>query len=118
MRSYMSDSEGQVKKVFNNLFSSGPKSDELLTLLRTYEGAEQARVQLAILKLSAGDPGKLRHNIEVAIVDYRVVLAWAEYPEQMETGASAFNSDPEVIKEIVKRDKDQYQTWLSGQRDS
>jgi hypothetical protein len=36
----------------------------------------------------------------------------------METGASAFNSSPEVIAGIRKRDKDQYQTWLSEQEDN
>ena len=114
----MSDSEGQVKKVFNNLFGSDPKSDELIALVQTYKGAERERIQLAILKLSGGDPSKLRHNLEAAKIDYRDVLAWAEYPEQMETGASAFNSAPAVIEGIRKRDKDQYQEWLTEQRDS
>jgi len=111
----MSNSEGQVKKVFNNLFSSGLKSDALFILLQSYEGVERERVQLAILKLSAGDSGKPRHNIDAAKVDYRDVLAWAEYPEQMQTCVSGFNSAPEVIEGIMKRDKDQYQGWLTEQ---
>ena len=41
---------------------------------------ERERVQLAILKLSAGNLDRLLHNVEVAKRDYRDVLWWAEYP--------------------------------------
>ena len=51
----------------------------ILTLLDTYQGAEQARVQIAILKLSAGDLTRLRHDIDAAQQDYRDVIYWAFY---------------------------------------
>lgn len=43
---------------------------------------ERERVQLAILKLSAGTGEKLREFLAVAKRDYRDVLVWAEYPEK------------------------------------
>jgi hypothetical protein len=48
--------------------------------LDRYTGPEPERVQRAILTLSGGDVGKLSHNVEVALQDYRDVLYWAEYP--------------------------------------
>ena len=39
-----------------------------------------ARVQLAVLKLAAGDLERLRMNVEVALADFRDVIASAEYP--------------------------------------
>lgn len=101
-----------VKKVFKKLFGSAPDSEELYELLLSYEGNEPERVQMAILKLSGGDQEKLRHDIDVAKTDYRDVLAWAEYPEQIDTGASQFNSEPDVINAIMKRDRAQYLAWL------
>lgn len=58
----------------------------VLKLLDTY-GVEpyerdRERVQLAILKLSAGNEEKLREFVAVAKRDYRDVLFWAENPEE------------------------------------
>jgi hypothetical protein len=49
--------------------------------VESYE-RERERVQLAILKLSAGSGEKLREFVAVAKRDYRDVLFWAEYPEE------------------------------------
>jgi hypothetical protein len=38
------------------------------------------RVLLAVLKLSLGDLGRLRHFSDVAANDFRNVLTWAETP--------------------------------------
>ena len=43
---------------------------------------ERERVQVAILKLSAGSEEKIREYVAVAKRDYRDVLFWAEYPEE------------------------------------
>lgn len=65
----------------------------VLELLGTYGvepyERERERVQLAILKLSAGNEEKLHEFIAVAKQDYRDVLFWAEYPEEsrMDTAA-------------------------------
>ena len=58
----------------------------MLELLDTYGvesyERERERVQLAILKLSAGSEEKVREFVAVAKRDYRDVLFWAEYPEE------------------------------------
>lgn len=104
-----------VKTIFKRLFGSDPDSDSLLELLQSYQGEGQVRVQIAILKLSEGDPDKLRQFIEAAKVDFRDVLAWAEYPEQTATGATYYNSSTDVYQDILGRDKEQYQRWLEEQ---
>src|SRR2546430_11974677 len=43
---------------------------------------ERERVQIAILKLSAGNEEKLREFVAVAKRDYRDVLFWAENPDE------------------------------------
>lgn len=65
-----------VQRYFSDKGTSG-----VLKLLDQYEDLkEQSRVQVAILKLSDGDLGKLRHNIDIARQDYRDVLWWSELP--------------------------------------
>jgi len=49
--------------------------------IESYE-RERERVQLDILKLSAGKEEKVREYVAVAKRDYRDVLFWAEYPEE------------------------------------
>ena len=52
----------------------------ILRILDTYGSSEydreQERVQLAIIALSAGSEEKLRYFVDVAVTDYRDVLAW------------------------------------------
>jgi len=43
---------------------------------------ERERVQIAILKLSGSDEGKLLHFVTAAKLDYRDVLWWSEYPAE------------------------------------
>ena len=105
-----------VLHIFNKLFSSNPDAQELLTQLQGYEGYEPARVQLAILKLSDGDSEKLQDYIQAARIDYRDVLAWAEYPEQNRSGKTRYNTDLDVYEAILKADREQYEAWLEGHR--
>ena len=71
-----------------------PKSSwaRVLELLDSYGvepyERERERVQVAILKLSAGSEEKVREYVAVAKRDYRDVLFWAEYPEEsrLDTG--------------------------------
>ena len=74
---------------------------------------ELERVQIAILKLSGGDLENLRAYVETAKSDFRDVLAYAEFPEEM----SKYNwkmSDKEEVKRIRERDCQQYIDWLQG----
>ena len=63
--------------------SSWARVQELLDSygVEPYE-RERERVQVAILKLSAGSEEKVREYLAVAKRDYRDVLFWAEYPEE------------------------------------
>jgi hypothetical protein len=64
----------------------------VLELLDTYGvesyERERERVQLAILKLSAGSEEELCEFVAVAKRDYRDVLFWAEYAEESRLDAS------------------------------
>jgi hypothetical protein len=113
----MKTSSEHVFLVFKKLFGTNPESKALFIELLSYDGNEPERVRMAILKLSDGDPDRLLHNIQVARSDYRDVLAWAEYPEQMDTGASHFNSEPDQINAIMQRDREQYDQWLKELED-
>lgn len=101
---------------FRSLFGEGSEADALLQELERYgrrEGDREVnRVQLAILKLSSGKTELLRHYVAVALTDYRDVLAWAEYPEQMEAG---FGLSPQEEAEIRRRDRAQYAAWLADE---
>lgn len=61
---------------------------EILDVLDRYGSdvpeSGRARVQIAILRLSEGDLTKLRHNIDVAIQDFRDVLWWSDTPIERE----------------------------------
>jgi hypothetical protein len=73
----------------------------------------RARVQIAILKLSGSDLEKLRGEVEAAISDFRDVLAYAEFPEEMRSQVWKM-SDKEEVKRIRERDRQQYIDWLQG----
>jgi hypothetical protein len=59
-------------------------SDAVLAALDQYGmeswHSERHRVHLAILKLSCGNIGQIRHYVEVACRDFRDVIVPAEYP--------------------------------------
>ena len=101
-----------VLHIFNKLFNSNPDAEELLAQLQGYEGYEAVRVQLAILKLSNGDSEKLQDYIQAASLDYRDVLAWAEFPEQIRSGKTRYNTDLDEYEAILIADREQYEAWL------
>lgn len=73
----------------------------------------RARVQLAILKLSEGQRDQLPELVRMAKRDYRDVLAYAEYPEQMRLGFVGMSKlSPNELEAIKRRDRKQYRKWL------
>jgi len=50
--------------------------------------------------------------LEVAKADWRDVLAWAEYPEEMKN--DTWKMDAEEVKKIRERDRRQYLNWLNS----
>lgn len=77
---------------------------------------ERARVQLAVIKLAEGAHDELESCIEMARRDYRDVLAYAEYPEEMRTGVAAVGKLPPYEEKELRlmraRDCQQYEDWL------
>ena len=93
--------------------------EKIIKILRRYGQddyeKESPRVQLAIIKLSDGDLEKLEEYVNLAKQDYRDVLAFAEYPEEMRTGFLEMREMTEdEVKAIRERDRDQYLSWLEG----
>ena len=97
----------------------GVEREDILKILDRY-GVEvdedsRSRVQLAVLKLSDGDIDKLADLVQIAKKDYRDVLAWAEYPEEMRTSPAEMKAlPPKEVRAIRRRDREQYLQWLYG----
>ena len=72
---------------------------------------EALRVRAASLKLACGDLERLRIEIDRAKVDFRDVLASAEYPEYSKSSTIKSVSHDEERK-IIDADWKQYQEWL------
>ena len=58
--------------------------EQVLSALNAYGAGdpERERVQLAILKLCAGEEHKLQEYVRVAKQDYRDILLWADHPAE------------------------------------
>jgi hypothetical protein len=73
------------------------------------------RVRLAVVKLSRGNLAELRKQLDVAIVDWRDVLAMAEEPEAFKLSVVALiKLDADSRAALNARDKKQYDDWLRG----
>ena len=68
---------------------------------------EVPRVRLAVLKLAGGDTAQLRAHLDVALADYRDVIAAAEYP-----GYGRAMDPPPDVDGTIARDWEQYEAWL------
>jgi hypothetical protein len=104
----------EIKKIIERDFNK-ENLQEILLLLDRYKGDTEKgkyRVWAAIIKLSNGNVKKMKENIEIAIVDYRDVIAYAEYPEYSEKiGFNSKKYNSKFINEIIKRDWKQYKKW-------
>lgn len=95
------------------------ESQEIVAVLDQYGVTQKergrARVQLAILKLSEGDRDRLPGLVRMAKADYRDVLAYAEYPEEMRISFVGMRELSEAeAKAVRQRDRAQYLAWLGG----
>jgi hypothetical protein len=85
---------------------------EIQRVLDGYTGPERPRVQLAIVKLCDEDgPDSLRRHVDTACQDYRDVLAWAEFPQQLRP--DWFSLSVTDRAKVVKADRQQYARWLA-----
>lgn len=80
--------------------------------LDEYAGPERLRVQLAIVKLSDEDGrDSPRHYVDTACQDYRDVLSWAEFPQQLRP--DWFTLSVTERAKVTKADRQQYARWLA-----
>jgi hypothetical protein len=73
---------------------------------------EEIRVRVAALKLSDGSLDRLRDLITRAKQDYRDVLAWAEYPEEMR--GLTWRLPAAEQARIRAADRAEYLAWLAA----
>lgn len=90
-----------------------------MAILRVYGSKpnerERDRVHLAVLKLSKGRKDRLPGLVRLAAVDYRDVLAPAEFPEESSLGPRKMSElSPEEAEAVRRRDREQYLGWLEG----
>jgi len=106
-------------QVLQKVWKYWPKKDprEIMKILdqygeRSFETGVE-RVQLGILKLCNGDLDQLEELVQMAKADFRDILAYAEYPEELNEGFVRMGKkSEEEAKEIRQRDIKQYLDWL------
>jgi hypothetical protein len=81
------------------------------------DGVGEDRVKLAILKLSGGDIEALGEAAAAAALDWRDVIAWAEYPEQMRAGHGGVAPECAEGRAMRRRDERQLRRWLEEDRE-
>jgi hypothetical protein len=90
---------------------------EIIAILDEYgtepHERERERVQIAVLKLSVENMDHLHEHVAMAKRDYRDILAYAEYPEEMSNSTWKIG-DQETVNNIRKRDRQQYLRWLES----
>ena len=108
-------SRADVERVVRREFPASQHA-EATAILDAYDrdGSEagRARIQLAVLKLSRGSLVELRRNVREAELDFRDVLAAAEYPAASRN--TSFIGDPVTPgqQQIFEEDWEQYRRWL------
>ena len=76
---------------------------------------EVVRVRLAILKVAGRDIVRLQSAADRAQVDYRDLLAPAEYPGYSRLSYQEVNDlPPDDQKRLIESDWKQYEDWLLG----
>ena len=87
-------------------------------MLEEYSSHEAARVRAAVLKLAAGSVDQLLTRLQVALIDYRDVLAPAEYPEYLRHSYAEIQQLSEAdLQKIYDQDWQQYQSWFGSDID-
>ncbi len=99
--------DASVATKINALFPEAER-EAALRIVETYPGRDRTRLQLAMLKNSGGNMLCLTQQIELAEIDFRDVLAQAEYPRQLRTPAG------EVTEQMRREDRHDYEMWLRG----
>lgn len=104
-----------IERVIHRDFPEA-KVEDVLAILAEYGTEiwhkEKERVRLAALKLANGSMQELRRAIDRAKLDYRDVLAPAEYPKFMQKGLRFRRLRSRDRELIYTDDWQQYERWL------
>ena len=88
---------------------------QVLEIIDSYDPAgrepQRSRVQLAALKLAAGNVNELRRHVDAASRDFRDVIASAEYPAAARQRPSSRGDETEQ-QHVYDADWEQYRAWL------
>ncbi len=110
-------SVSDVERVARRDFDSA-LVDDVLAILAEYgeesRDRKTARVRLAVLKLADGCIERLRQQTDEAKLDFRDVIAPAEYPGYSRSWQEIRQLSPDDRQRIIDADWRQYQAWLSG----
>jgi len=103
--------EADVERILRRDF---PAKDvtRVESLLRELGPRMSARVVLAVLKLSNGSIQAVRENVEAARLDWRDIIAEAEYPTYLRRVPGAGRLSPQQRDQIIQADWEQYARWL------
>ena len=108
---YKSESEKGRNRVYAAILKIRDKVIKTLSRYKSEGEKDANRVHAAILKIADGSLEKVEKYVEVAIIDYRDVLSWAEYPSYSK------NLFEKVSYEKKKQRNDddwqQYNEWLN-----
>jgi hypothetical protein len=103
-----------VERLIERLFPPGDRA-AAAELLERYGSAvherEPIRVRVAALRLSQGELARLARAIERAQRDYRDVLGWAEFPEEMRRPTWRMPADE--VAAVRRADRAAYLAWLA-----
>jgi hypothetical protein len=107
-----SSDDADIERKLSALFPPADR-EEAMRILAMYDSREPARVRLAILKLGGGDLRRLREQLDVALTDYRDVLAPAEFPRQIAISATErLALPPDARRTLEEADRRDYLAWL------
>jgi hypothetical protein len=106
-----------IRQLVERLFKP-PERAAALALLEQYgaDASEPLRVHVALLKLCEGRLPQLEYYVGQAQEDYRDVLAWAEYPEELEQ--PTWRLPAAEVQRIREADRGQYLAWLRAHMSS
>lgn len=108
---------GDLERKLNDLFSAEGLRDAARSSLSRYGREswhyEVDRVRLAILKLAGADLTAIDKQVDAANVDYRDVLAAAEFPAYRLLPPGIDPATPEAQRAIAA-DRQQYLEWIGG----
>lgn len=102
-----------LDRKLRSLFPEAKLRHEVVSILDGYGiedyEREAVRVRLAILKIAEPTLESVAKTTQMAKVDYRDVLSWAEYPRQIKAWSRMDKADRQ---KLIEADRKAYEDWL------